>query len=271
MRTPYPGDFARLLVRPGRTAMLTILLLALVAVLPRHAHAGIVPTGLVGYWAGNNNANDSSVTANHGAFAGSYVSTAFGEAFDLNTGQVTVPDHPVYSFGSSDVSIGFWFNHNGQPSDSVVFLGQDNGPGGTNKWFIDYGYGAPGAFELHLNGSGGFAFIDSNAVSLPIGWNQFTLVRSGASFQFFLDGTSIGTVSSGANFSDPTAPLIFGFAEPAVGQYHGLMDDVVIYNRALTPAEVQELTRLGPEPGTLILVAGAAIGLLLARRRCSVR
>jgi hypothetical protein len=44
------------------------------------AEAGVITNGLIGYWAGDNNANDSSPTGNNGSFAGSYVAGVDGQA-----------------------------------------------------------------------------------------------------------------------------------------------------------------------------------------------
>ena len=63
------------------------------------ANASIPTDGLIGSWAGNNNANDSSPTGNNGSFSGSYVSGANGPAFDLSTDKMSIPDNPAYSFG----------------------------------------------------------------------------------------------------------------------------------------------------------------------------
>src|SRR3954466_16167658 len=83
---------------------LTLLLLA--GTLP----AQVVPSsGLVGYWRGDGDATDSSITANNGTFAGSYVAGVNGNAFNLVTGSVTIPDTGAYAF-AGDMSVGLWFN-----------------------------------------------------------------------------------------------------------------------------------------------------------------
>jgi hypothetical protein len=223
------------------------------------AQAEVVQAGLIGYWNANNNANDSSPTANHGTFSGAYVPGVSGQAFDLSTGYVNVPDIPAYSFG--DFSMGLWFMGGGSPPHS--YLAQDVGGGDQPKWILNYN----GQFNFHMNGAGGGSNVASNAVPVSAGWNQLTLTRAGNNYQFYLNGSNVGGAVSAAVFSDPAVDLVFGFAE-LNSQFNGLMDNVVLYNRALTPQEVQTLAATTPLPAALPLFATAVgLGGLISWRR----
>ncbi len=230
------------------------------------AHAQIVPaSGLIGYWAGNGNANDSSSFANNGVFSGSYATGISGQAFQISSSvYVTIADFAQYTI-SGDFSVGFWF----KGSVGGSFLGQDDGAGGQAKWFVDYGYINAGVFNLHLNGGSGLTVLPSSAVAPTSSeWHSFALVKSGTTYTFYLDGTTIGSqTSTYSPFPDPSSSLIFGFTETAVPNYTGLMDEVVLYNRALTGAEVQQLAAI-PEPSiTSALAALAAVGASLLKFR----
>jgi hypothetical protein len=232
--------------------------------------AGSLTEGLVGYWTGNGNADDSSPAENNGSYSGSYATGAFGQlAFNLSTGTVDIPDIPAYSFqeNSPGWTIGFWFN--GGPG---TFLGQDDGAGEQPKWFIDYGYANPGpsdTFIEHINnyGSSPRVFLPSEALAFPGGWNQLTVVNGDGTVTFYLDGQNIGSDAYSGIFPDPTADLTFGYEESCC-DYGGLLQDVVLYDRALSPAEVSELaqgpldleppTSSTPEPSGLLL-----LGLIL--------
>ena len=227
-------------------------------------HSETVPaSGLVGYWAGDGNANDSSSSANNGSFAGTYGTGIVGQAFLVSTGTyVTISDIPAYGF-STEFSVGFWYYGN----SSGVFLGQDNGSGAQNKWFVDYGYVNPGKFEIHLNGPTSTTIASDAVTPASNSWHQFSLVKAGANYSFYFDGNAIGTQSNPGTFPDPIAPVTIGFAEPAVGVFSGLIDEVVLYNRALSVSEVQQLASV-PEPSIWIMsVAGAGSMLFLRRHR----
>ena len=201
-----------------------------------------VNADVIGWWTGNGNANDSSGLHNDGAFSGSYSPGRLGsdQAFDLATGIVTIPDHPAYDLQAySDWSVSFWFNQNGNYPTNMTFLGQDVGLGEKPKWFIDYNYGysaygpptaaTANAFELHLNnwGSTPREFLQSASVSIPAGWNEFTLTKVPNWLTFYLNGASLGTVYYSGIIPDVPASLIFGYLEPCCG-YNGLIQDIVI-------------------------------------------
>jgi hypothetical protein len=117
--------------RPALVRLVALVAVAAATIAPlESANASVITSGLIGYWAAENNANDSSATGNNGSFAGSYVPGVDGQAFDLSAQKVYIPDHPAYSFASG-FSLGFWFNMDGETRG--VILGQDDGGGGYPK------------------------------------------------------------------------------------------------------------------------------------------
>jgi hypothetical protein len=216
------------------------------------ADAQIPTDGLIGYWKANGNANDSSSIGNHGTYPGAYVPGRPGgcQAFDLATGQVRIPDHPEYDFQNlPGWTVGFWFDANGIPrtEGNGVFIAQDHGSGYQPKWFIDYGYSVfhpTTSFMLHFNDyNQERIFIGSDPVEpFPTGWNQLTVAidNVGRTVAYYLNGQSIGTRGLPTYVLQPTADLVFGYAEPGLF-YDGLLDDVVLYNRALPPQDVARL------------------------------
>lgn len=235
------------------------------------AHADSLSAGLIGYWTGNGNAYDTSSIDNNGSFGGSYAAGDFGqEAFNLSTGTVEISDIPAYSFQDyPGWTVGFWFE--GNPG---TFLGQDDGPGELPKWFIDYGYANPGpgnTFIEHINnyGSNPRVFLPSDPEVFPSGWNQLTVVNGGGQVTFYLNGQNIGSDAYGGGFPDPGANLSFGYLEPCC-QYSGLMQDVGLWDRALSPGEVALLASGSqpagaPEPATAWMLFGG-LGLAFSRR-----
>lgn len=243
---------------------------------PSAAYADVPTQGLVGYWRGDTNAQDSSVTANHGSFGGSYVPGGPGgsAAFNLATGKVHISDNAAYDFQNfSGWTVGFWFNTNGiaMNQNNGVFLGQDHGSGFQPKWFIDYGYtvfGPTQTFVLHLNDfNTERIFIESNPGPIPAGWNQLSVVVNNVdrSVSFYLNGGSIGVRGLEPYVLRPTSDLVFGFAEPGLF-YDGLLNNVAIYNRALTSSEVHDLVVNVPGPGVVALCAAGAVCALRRRR-----
>jgi hypothetical protein len=254
---------AKKLLSTGGSCFCIALLLGLALILlnPSRSDAQIInPTnGLIGFWTGNDTATDSSMVGNNGTFGGSYTPGCpggGGAAFNLATGYVYIPNDSVYDNFQRypGWTVGFWFNANGT-AGPYFFLGQDNGSGYQPKWFVDYGYtvyGPLSAFVWHVNDyNTERIFLSSSTVSpFPNGWNHLTVVtnNSSTSVAFYLNGVPIGGyVLGGAPgyVLETTAPLIFGEMEGFT--YHGLMCDVALYDRALSPQEVVSLVNSGAQ------------------------
>ena len=217
-------------------------------------------SGLIGYFAGNDNAQDSSSFHNDGLFpAGLYAAGQVGNAFDLSSGPVTIPNIPAYQI-TSDFSVDFWFK--GGVGNGIAFLGQDEGGGGVTKWFVDYGYGHPGQFGILPYTQGDLVvFLPASPASFdPSQWNNLAVVKSESSYGFYLNGVAIGGQGFGRPFPTPSAPITLGYAEGGLS-YSGALDEVVLYNRALSPTEVGQLAGITPvpEPAAYAAVSGLAL------------
>jgi len=231
--------------------------------------AQLIPTnGLVGYWKADNNTADSSGYNNSGSGSVLYSEGVVDEAFNLSTDYVSVPDAPQYGF-TGDFSVGFWFK--GTDQTDRGFIGQSNGGGGTEKWMIQYGYSGSTGFAFHVNGSGGSYYVAENSTNYQFYdgvWHQFTLTKQGTAISMFMDGASVsvnsglGSVLSG--FPASTAPLTIGATE--IGRFEGSMDEIVLYNRALTSTEVAQLWAI-PEPNFLVALLGLSAAFFATRNR----
>lgn len=226
-----------------------------------HLYAQTVPTdGLVGFWAGNGNADDTSTNGNNGTFPGTYAPSPWGEAFQVDgaSSYVSIPAINAYNFTTA-FSVDFWFY--GTPSEYTTFLGQDDGGGSVDKWFVGYeAFGPNEDFDLHENGSN-FAIIETNPVIPSSGeWNNLALVDNSGNFTFYLDGSEISSTANDGTFPEPSAPFTIGYAESGYG-FSGLIGNVALYNTALTSGEVKQLYSV-PEPSTWAMLA-AGVGSVI--------
>src|SRR5439155_2400350 len=209
--------------------------------------SGGAADSLVSWWRGEGNANDSS-GAHHGALqnGAGFGAGQFGQAFSLDgvNDFVQVPDSAAWSFGSKDFTIELWANLNvvrsGSPGSLPnVFIAQDEGGGGTNKWiFFHDGSG----FGFHINGpSVGSVFLGPIPFALTAGqWHQLAVTRSGSTYTFYADGAAVGSATDVRPIPDANAPLTIGQAE-GVGFINGRLDEAAIFSRALSAQEIQAL------------------------------
>ena len=235
---------------------------------------------LIAYYKADGNALDSAGNHNGTAINGvGYGPGVFGQAFQLNgTNQyISVPDDPAWAFGSNPFTLSVWANFNSIRSGPLgqlpdVFIGQDEGSGPTNKWV--FYYDGNGDLAFHVNGTSGSTFLTAPTTISPTtdAWHLYTLTDTGTAFTFYEDGKSLGTVSESLTIPDVNANLTLGEAE-GLGYIDGSLDDIRIYNTALSPDQVAALASAAtPEPGSVsLLVAGAVVGLGILRRRRATR
>ena len=71
-------------------------------------------------------------------------------------------------------------------------------------------------------------------------WNFIAVTRSGITYTFYREAISDGIINDGTAIPNTNAPLTIGWAEE-YATFDGALDDVRIYNRALSGAEITAL------------------------------
>lgn len=89
-----------------------------------------------------------------------------------------------------------------------------------------------------------YGVVDITAGTFPAdtNWHHLSVVYSGAGVSVYIDGTVSGTNANTANFAACTGSL--GIGGPEV-QFNGDIDEVAVWSRALSAAEVLQLYRRG--------------------------
>jgi len=208
---------------------------------------------LLGHWTMDDNASnpsvqDSSGIGNHATARRNtsdlstpgIISTALD--FDGATDYVSVPDQAAWSF-PGDFTIALWVKYD---SFNVkwwesAFVAQDAGGGPTRKWIFSY---CPTSEKtlFHINGPGtGAPILTGNQWSAQTDtWYFVGVARSGNTYTFYRQGIPDGSQVDSTALPDVSSPLTIGWAE-GPRRFDGAIDDVRIYNGALSPAKIQGL------------------------------
>ncbi len=170
---------------------------------------------------------------------------------------------------------------------TVALFAQEQASGAAHVELISQGQSGSG-FYIGYNPSDVFRITDSTPSSgIPYpgggGLHHFALSVAGASGVFYIDGVSKGTfaVARGVTGGDTRIGAQFDFGGgPFPEIFNGLVDDVALYNTALTGQSVLAIAQAGrsleptssdvPEPGSLLLMAlglGGVFGLRHTSRR----
>lgn len=212
---------------------------------------GAQPTaGLVAYWPMNGNFTDAGPNAVNGTNSGATTTANYANvanaAMNFNNPTSTVAQyatHPVnanLSFsGTQNFTISFTgyvnspFVHNGGFYDNNLNY---NGPG---IWF----WNSPGYLELRFNYKGGS--VGSTIGAFPIAtWVHVCVVRNNGIISIYLNGVLNNSAAEGTGTPAYAYPARFGtmfftaMTPPNYNGHHGKMDELRIYNRALTAAEI---------------------------------
>jgi hypothetical protein len=207
---------------------------------------------MVGWWPGDAGATDI-VGGHNGTLSGATLAAGkVGEAFELNGqgSQVTIPDGPEWTLGSEPFTIELWALFHSVP-DRAPLVDHNEGPTTRNKWVLWYdawGHREPRgpALRFHVNGPG-LPIID--AVVWPWvpetgRWYHLAITREGASYSLHADGERKITETDDHAVPDAQIPLSFGQSEQQYF-FDGLIDEVAIFNRALSDAEIAALYAAG--------------------------
>jgi hypothetical protein len=206
-----------------------------------------VPTnGLVGWWPFNGNANDLSVNAINGTVNGATLtSDRYGnanKAYETTSGYISVQGTTIPTNGL--MSISFWFNCNSDFGiGEIICLGNPSSTtwgcvGGNNVFGLNYGRGC---------GSTG-----TSPIIIPLNygtWHHVVYVSSGlnTNSNIYYDGIFAGnSTNANSNNNCSNAVLYFGVdIFSFIENYPGKLDDIGIWNRALTPCEIKKLYTSG--------------------------
>ena len=210
-----------------------------------------LPAGLVSWWDGDLVSGTTAFDLGSG-INGTMVNGAtivpgkVGNAFSFDgiDDFVQVPDSDLWTFGSNDFSIDLWANFTTVDTGSRdqlrnVFVGHD-GAGPTNKWIFFY---AENGLFFHIfdETEGIPIFLGPFAFTPVVGqFHHFAVTRSGNTFTFYADGTAVGSTVDSRSIPNAAAPLTIGQSE-GIGFFHGLIDEVQLFNRALSNAEIQRI------------------------------
>ncbi len=164
--------------------------------------------------------------------AGRSAAGRFGRAlsFDGLDDMVTVPDD-----ASLDLSTGMTLEAWVRPAaatDWRTILFKESGGGSA---YALYANGETDVPSVYLNGVTGT--LGSTELE-PGKWTHLGATYDGAALRLFVNGTQVGSRPFEGDLSASTGPLTFGANNVWGERFSGLIDEVRVYNRALSPAEL---------------------------------
>jgi uncharacterized protein (TIGR02145 family) len=216
-----------------------------------------IPTnGLVGYWGFNDNANDESGNGNNGTINGATLTTdRFGninKAYYFN-GQSSITVNSTNQISNNindELSISVWFKldsyFNGITSDFSPLISK-NGPY-WHQYEIFVTSTAIGFWGPNIYQEQGINF----QFNLNTWYNIIIVFKSGI-IKYYLNSVLVGTNTVPVSSLQPSSNSVLEMGMDTVSQVEyldGSLDDLGIWNRALTQEEIIQLYTSTPAPPT---------------------
>ena len=206
--------------------------------------------GLIGYWPMDGNFNDAGPYAVHGTNSGATATTNIA-AVANKAMQFLNPSADIKTVAQwATIPINSNFNFTGNQDFTIAFYVFTNSPYIHPGGFYDnnVNYGGPGVFfwnnpttRVQFNYKS--ASINSMPGTFPLGqWVHVAAVRAGGTLKLYINGILNNTGAEG-----PTAPAyayparlgtMFYVSYPLYNGLNGKMDELRIYNRALSDIEI---------------------------------
>jgi hypothetical protein len=231
------------------------------------------PAGLVAWWPGDGNADDiagfNDGTLLGGAtFAPGKVRQAF--AFNGGTSGVRIPANPVLNVGAGGgLTIETWINPSDLSLHSPLVEYNRGGTTARSEWGVhlwvlqtgDLGLGAGVLFANLIEANGTDHFLFSAAGTIAANTLQHVAVtydKTTGLARLYRNGQIVAEANFGTIVPVTSYDLYLGRrpAGDTTVSYVGLLDEVSIYNRALSQADIQAIYNAGAGgkclPGSIV-------------------
>jgi CubicO group peptidase (beta-lactamase class C family) len=210
------------------------------------------PEAVISYWKLDETASSVFVDTfggHHGLCSGSGCPTPVagmingGQQFGGGSG-FDIPVNTAFDFGAADsFSVEFWLKKEEAPVENEVMVGRHDPASGLTWWFgLEGGTGSPRGY---LSDTSGDSEVFSAGTTVTDGyWHHLVFIRDNDVGRnlVYVDGNlegSVDKISYAAGFGSESAPVTIGrLSAVETNPFNGVADEVVMYHRTLTSAEI---------------------------------
>lgn len=253
------------LVRPSSLRLTLCLSGLLLFTQVNQVTAGVVTSlGLVGHWHADGDALDSSTSTNDATLNGSatFDTGQVGQAFSFDgTSDATAATAGLPS-GSGDRTIAFWVNGSNMAVGNTMLFGWGNLAGQEMSSIV---LGLGNAPSRKVGFWGWSADFESVSTLSDDTWYHVAFTLSGTSGDIYINGALDNSATLPVLNTPTGTNLFFGNFSGIMGNFDGLLDEVTVYDRALSATEIQTLATV-PEPATLSMLLLGFGGIMIRRR-----
>jgi len=238
--------------------LLQLTLILIILFLAKEANAGIIirPVhhfGLVGYWnldeGEGTTANDHSGNNNHGTMmwmatstpTGGWTDGQIGKALEFDGGDDYVEKINASNLASSQGSISLWINPYDDASRHPLELWQVEY---TDYLLISH---VSSAFYFYIEDNNDYKVQVNTSADFPQNaWYHFVVTQDGGGIKIYVNGAkqSLTITDDSSYWTSHLSNITAWIGKSSWAKFYGLIDEVRVYNRALSAGEVGRLYKL---------------------------
>ena len=206
------------------------------------------PAGLVSWWRGEDNVNNTANT-NAGFLVGgaTFAAGKVGRAFSLNgtTAYVEVPDAPNLRFTNA-LTLESWIYTRAVGGHHREILSKWGGGGYPQSYTLSIQPSGLLGCGISGDGSPGNLATVLTDVTVPTNeWLHTAMVYDGSALILYINGVPHGSSLWTNGIFPGNSPLIIGYALATGSYFDGLIDEPSVYSRALSSSEIQAIYNAG--------------------------
>ncbi len=201
------------------------------------------PSGTIAWYRADNNGYDSR-GGYHATNTGGYAAGRVGQAFSFNgtSDYASVVDNAALE--PTSLTIEAWVNFSSVPSLAMI-VSKPVGIANLNSYQLYYQSG-----KIVGEISDGSTSSRAEAAWSPgVGtWYHVAMTFDGSTLAVHLDGAQVGSVSTTISMAYDSNALLIGVENDGAGlvyRFPGLIDEVTLYNRALSASEIASISAAG--------------------------
>lgn len=160
-------------------------------------------------------------------------------ALDGNGDIISIPNNTNWDFGSQDFTISFWVKFGDINKVHNGLFGRDD-----FQWIaLEYNHDFDHRLILWIDANGSYNWELNNLKPTKNDWVNNTwyniaVVRNGNQIQIYIDGEPDGSATYNSSVYNPSVPLYFGRSQLSNRFHEGELDDIRIFNYALSEIEI---------------------------------
>jgi Concanavalin A-like lectin/glucanases superfamily len=229
-----------------------------------------LPSGIVAWYKAEGNADDAVGNNNGTAYSARYGPGKVGRAFQFDgAGFVRVPVAP--SLDPAAITVEAWVRSSGEGTTAM----------GVYRYLVAKGIDPDAAsYALYTGHSGGLSFFVYDGTQYVLSpdagrgiwdakWHHVAGTFDGTMVRLYVDGNQVGLGNPRAltinyNMPDGNDLFIGNYFWPGTWGFTGSIDELSIYNRALSDSEIQEIYSAGSagkSNGSAPATSGAVVDL----------